>query len=223
MLTYKIHIIRHGLTQANLEGRYIGSTDLPLCAQGRQALEQLAQTCDYPGVQRVYTSPLLRARESAEILFPEHIPIPLDDLREFEFGAFEGKTMHELENDPAFAAWISGPPSTCAPGGESGEALQTRASNAIAHIFSHMMQQRITSVAVVTHAGIITTLLASMGLPEREAVRWNVQPGNGYTLLLSTQMWMRDHKFEVYEQIPYKREEEDEREPLSWEAQPDDL
>lgn len=49
-------------------------------------------------------------------------------------------------------------------------------------------------------------LLAAMGLPQREAVRWNVQPGRGYTILLTPQMWMRDHKFEVYAQIPYEEE-----------------
>ena len=48
-------------------------------------------------------------------------------------------------------------------------------------------------------------LLAAMGLPQRSLLRWNTQPGAGYTLLLTPQMWMRDHKFEVYGQIPLRR------------------
>ena len=69
MLTYKIHILRHGFTQANLEGRYIGSTDLPLCEEGRAQLLALRERCEYPWVDRVYTSPLARAKETAELLY----------------------------------------------------------------------------------------------------------------------------------------------------------
>ena len=59
------------------------------------------------------------------------------------------------------------------------------------------------AAAAGTLGALIMNLLAAMGLPEREAVRWNAGPGEGYTLLLSAQMWMRDQKFEVSEQIPY--------------------
>lgn len=210
MLTYKIHLIRHGLTQANLDGCYIGSrTDLPLCPQGRQQLEELRESWEYPFVDRVYTSPLLRAKETAEILFPDRLLETVDNLRELDFGEFEGRSAAELEKDPAFQKWISSPASACPPKGESGEQLQKRAVQAVAYIFGQMMEKKIPSVAVVTHGGLITQLLAAMGLPQREAIRWNTAPGHGYTLLLSAQMWMRDHKFEVYEQIPYPPSQED--------------
>ncbi len=204
MLTYKIHFIRHGLTQANLEGRYIGSrTDLPLCPQGKAMLEQLCEDFRYPLVERVYTSPLLRARQSAEILFPDCAIKAVENLRELDFGDFEGRTAQELEQAPDFQQWITAPPSTPTPGGESSIQLQTRAIEALAYILGQMMEQQLFSVAIVTHGGLIMHLLAAMGLPQREAVRWNTEPGRGYTALLSAQMWMRDHKFEVYEQIPY--------------------
>ena len=199
MLTYKIHLLRHGLTQANLDGRYIGRTDLPLCPEGRARLEKLRDACEYPWVERVYTSPLLRARQTAELLYPGRPLEPLDKLRELDFGAFENRTITDLEQDPAFRAWIA----------ESAAALLGRAVEAVAYIFARMMEERVTSVAVVTHGALIMNLLAAMGLPEREAVRWNAGPGEGYTLLLSAQMWMRDRKFEVYEQIPYPPEQGD--------------
>lgn len=204
MLTYKIHLIRHGLTQANWEGRYIGTTDLPLCEQGRQKLEQLAESCDYPAVDIVYTSPLKRAVESAEILFPNRMIEQVQNLRELNFGDFEGKTAYELENDPAFRLWISSPKG-CPPNGETIDYLKKRSIEAIAYIFGQMMEKKMTSAAVVTHGGLIMNLLAEMGLPQREAMRWTVQDGHGFTVLLSTQMWVRDKKFEVYEQIPYQK------------------
>lgn len=209
MLTYKIHLLRHGLTQANLDGRYIGCTDLPLCAQGRAQLERLKSTCEYPWAERVYTSPLLRARQTAELLYPGRPFEPLDKLRELDFGDFEGRTIADLEKDPAFKAWIAAPAGAAPPHGESAAALVGRSVEAVAYIFAQMMERRMTSVAVVTHGALIMNLLAAMGLPEREAVRWNAGPGEGYTLLLSAQMWMRDQKFEVYEQLPYPPEQGD--------------
>lgn len=209
MLTYKIHLIRHGLTQGNLEGRYIGRTDSPLCEQGRAQLERLCETCEYPAVDRVYTSPMLRAKQSAELLFPDRYIEVVDDLREFDFGDFEGKTMQELESDEQFKQWIASPATASTPNGESGLSLQSRAQDALAYIFGQMMSKRMSSVAVVTHAGLIMNLLANMGLPQREMVRWGVENGRGYTILLTTQMWMRDHKFEVYAQIPYEAERQE--------------
>ena len=110
MLTYKIHILRHGLTQANLEGRYIGRSDPPLCEQGRAQLRELAAGCEYPSVQRVYTSPLLRARQTAEMIYPGQEQETVDKLRELDFGDFEGRTAAELEHYQAFRAWIAAPP-----------------------------------------------------------------------------------------------------------------
>lgn len=57
MKTYKLHLIRHGITQANLDGAYIGRTDLPLTDAGIAELEALRQTLDYPQVKLFYTSP----------------------------------------------------------------------------------------------------------------------------------------------------------------------
>ena len=57
MRNFRIHLIRHGMTQGNLEGRYIGRTDLPLCQQGEEQLRQLAEQYEYPTVQKLYSSP----------------------------------------------------------------------------------------------------------------------------------------------------------------------
>ena len=71
MKYYKLHLIRHGLTEGNLKGLYIGSgSDLPLCAEGRAQLKTLKKDFGYPQVPLVFTSPMLRATQTAEILFP---------------------------------------------------------------------------------------------------------------------------------------------------------
>ena len=146
---------RQGLTRANLEGRYIGRTDLPLCPEGRAQLEKLRDTCEYPWAERVYASPLLRARQTAELLYPGRPLEPLDKLRELDFGAFENRTITDLEQDPAFRAWIAAPAGAAPPQGESAAALLGRAVEAVAYIFARMMEERVTSVAVVTHGALI--------------------------------------------------------------------
>ena len=97
MKYYKLHLIRHGLTQGNLDGRYIGSgTDLPLCAEGRAQLEELKAKCQYPDVPLVFCSPMLRAQQTAEVLFPNAKLTILQDLREMNFGKFENRPITEL-------------------------------------------------------------------------------------------------------------------------------
>lgn len=205
MLTYKIHLIRHGLTQANFEQRYIGVTDQPLCDEGIARLSQLRDTREYPFTQLVYSSPLLRAVQTAELLYPDAQVETLDTLRELDFGAFENRTAADLDTDPEFRAWIASPDRPT-PGGESGAQAAERAVRGLTSIFSQMMEEKITSAAVITHGGIMSSLLCMLGLPQREAIFWQCAPGEGYTLLLTPQMWMRDQKFEVYAKIPYSPE-----------------
>lgn len=127
-----------------------------------------------------------------ELLYPGRPLEPLDKLRELDFGAFENRTITDLEQDPAFRAWIAAPAGAAPPQGESAAALLGRAVEAVAYIFARMMEERVTSVAVVTHGALIMNLLAAMGLPEPGGGALERGPGEGYTLLLSAQMWMRD-------------------------------
>lgn len=61
MKTFKLHLIRHGITAGNLQGLYIGSgADLPLCDEGRAQLADLKERFAYPQVDTVFSSPLLR-------------------------------------------------------------------------------------------------------------------------------------------------------------------
>ena len=91
MKNYRLSIFRHGLTKANLEGLYAGAgTDLPLCEEGIDQLKDLREEYRYPSVEAVFTSPLLRCTQTAEILFPGVKQYEVQDLREVHFGAVAG-------------------------------------------------------------------------------------------------------------------------------------
>ena len=202
MITYKIHFIRHGLTQANKDGRYIGRTDTPLCTEGMDELRSLKETYAYPKVQKVYTSPLLRCRQTAEILYLDHWTQVVEGFMEYDFGEFEGKTLADLKDDENFKKWLTSGLKTTLPGGENGEDFLRRIVLGLSGVFEDMMKNKLTSVAVVTHGGVISSLLAGAGVPKREAMDYAVDNGRGFTIVMTPQMWMRDRCFEVFDVVP---------------------
>lgn len=203
MKYYKLHLIRHGLTQGNLEGRYIGSgTDLPLCAEGRAQLAELKARFAYPEVPLVFTSPLLRARQSAELLFPGAKLLELEDLREMAFGKFENRRVEELVKDPSFAAWIDPQSHAVPPGAEDRVDFYTRTGAMLMKLFEYMLRTHTQEAACVTHGGVIMSMLAQHALPQRRPEDWMTDPGAGYSVRLDAEMWMRDHLAEAYDVVP---------------------
>ncbi len=194
MKTYLIHLIRHGRESAEGVVRYIGRTDLPLTAKGRQELTDMVAEEPFPSVQAVYTSPLLRCRQTVEILYPEHTPVVEQGLTECDFGEFEDKTPQELKDDPRYTEWLSG---GTPPGGETGERFFKRSVVAFAKIVEQAMKEGTTDVAVCCHGGSIMAILAQCGIPERTPSDWFCPPGHGYTLRVTPGIWMRGYKAEV--------------------------
>ena len=93
----KIWMIRHGMTAGNREQRYVGTTDEPLCEEGRQQILAKGQmiALDYD-IQNIYVSPMRRCRETAAILYPWSGQTVIDDFRECSFGTFEYRNYQEL-------------------------------------------------------------------------------------------------------------------------------
>jgi alpha-ribazole phosphatase len=208
MITYKLHFIRHGQTSANRSGQYIGRTDAPLCDEGIEELLQLRKDYVYPKVEAVYTSPLARCIHTADILYPQHEAVIVDDLTEMDFGYFEGKTAEELQYDPSFLSWLEDSRHHSPPGGEDGEEFLLRITGALQQIFRDMMAQEITNAAVITHGGVIMTLLSSYGFPRERVEHWAVDHGQGFSIMLTPQMWSRDGMFEVIAALPLESEED---------------
>ena len=196
MRTYKIHLIRHGLTDGNLKGQYIGRTDLPLIPEGIKELQMLKESIEYPNVPLLYSSPMLRCRQTAKILFPDNEITVIDNLKEYDFGDFEGKTASELEIDPAYLEWTSGKAS-CTPNGEDNAEFAKRIALGINEIIRDMMEKGVYRSAVIMHGGAIITFLASCGLPRRHLAEWATGNGRGYTILVDPTIYGRTGAVEV--------------------------
>lgn len=206
MISYKIYFIRHGLTEGNSEGKYIGSTDIALSPDGERELKEFKENFEYPEVQKVYSSPMKRCLDTAQILYPDKMLSVVNNLREYDFGSFEGKTISELKDAPDFKRWIESGMKLVPKGAEDMAEFQKRCEEGFNEIVEDMMKNKITKVAVIVHGGVIMNLLASHGYPKREPFYWMTQNGHGYTALLNTQLWQRDKVFEVFDPIPYKDE-----------------
>ncbi len=158
----EVILARHSITQGNLEKRFVGRMDVPICAQG-EALARINAPL-MPKVEHLYISPMLRCRQTAALLWPGLDWTVIDELRETDFGIFEGKNHAELADDPRYQRWLAGelvvgePAEDCAKRGV--RALEQLVADASAHGFE--------KVGVVTHGGLMMGMLTMCGQPPRE-------------------------------------------------------
>jgi alpha-ribazole phosphatase len=199
MKTFKIHLIRHGLTEGNLKQQYIGKTDLPLAGVGVTELARMKDEVDYPRVDRVYSSPMLRCRQTANILYPSKDVQLVDNLREIDFGEFEGKTASELETLPSYADWAAGR-INAAPGGEDNTEFAKRLCVGLNQIVRDMMANGAEHAAVIMHGGAIMMLLSACAVPRKSMVEWTCASGSGYSILVTPSLY---HSGGVVEVIDY--------------------
>lgn len=209
MRGYRISLIRHGLTEANDKGIYIGRTDYPLSAKGESELCSKMELYEYPKVQRVYSSPLRRCTDTAEILFPEAELSVVEDLIELNFGEFEGKSVDDLISRDDYKEWLKGGLENRPPNGESMEELCIRTYKALNEIVMDMMNEGITHSAVVTHAGVISNMLSCFGLPKVNPKEISCPSGEGFEIIVTAKMWQQSQAFEILGVVPYDRLEEE--------------
>ncbi|MFA5658917.1 MAG: histidine phosphatase family protein [Oscillospiraceae bacterium] len=210
MKGYRLKIIRHGKTDANSTGMYVGITDIPLNEQGKHELYEKKEQHDYESVQKVYSSPLTRCLDTAEILFPDTLIFKVNEMREMNFGSFEGKTADQLILLPEFKEWLKGGADNAPPYGEALTSVMERTFEGFDFIIQDMMSEGLTSCALVTHSGIIMNSLACFGLPKAKPMEFSCDFGEGFELLFSASMWQRSSAFEIIGKYPYTNIEPEE-------------
>lgn len=218
MKTYKIYLIRNGLTQGATEGRYIGHTDESLSETGKKQISQLKKDYIFPDVDAVISSPLKRCTETAKLIFPGKEPVIIDAIKECNFGEFEGLTADELEDNETFKAWIKGGLDNAPPYGESNREFSMRIFNGFVKIIDGILKAGIKETAIVTHGGVIMSWLSVFGLPEAPMTDWRTPSGCGYMLRLDASIWSKINKLEVVDEIPFVDSTDDnaEQEDFFW-------
>lgn len=207
MKTYKIYLIRHAITAGNLKGQYIGTTDLPIIPEAVSMLKAMKEKYVYPEVTEYFTSPLLRCRQTLAALYPDAKPIIVPELKEYDFGDFEQKTPNDLKNDEIYNKWINGTEGEdpAPPNGESNSQFINRICQCFNTIVEHMMRDSVTEAVICTHGGVISSILATYGLPQRSIAEWECLYGKGYCITIQPSIWMRGGMFEVSGYFPFEK------------------
>ena len=203
MKTYTIHLIRHGMTQGNKVGRYVGSTDASLFADGIDEIEKLKQKYEYRSPKLFFSSPMKRCIETLDLIYGGEKEIDVhtvDGLRECNLGDFEGKTAEELIDNPAYTDWVAH--GAAPPNGESNKDFSVRVCTAFVQTVKEILKQGVTESVICAHGGVIMTILAVYGLPERKMTDYMANNGRGFTIRVTPSVWMRSGMVEVVSDFP---------------------
>lgn len=200
MKSLTIHLIRHGATAANTQGQYVGITDLPLTMESADRLEALQRDNIYPKVEQVYAGPLKRCSQTGILIYPDNAIIPVPNLTEYNFGDFEGKTGAELEDDENYKAWIGGKLES-PPNGETTKEFTIRICMGLRQVVEDMLSHNMTTAAIITHGGVIMSLLDACGLPRRQKFGWMCDCGRGFTIKVTPSLYHSSGVVEVIDVI----------------------
>ncbi len=184
----KIHLIRHGTTEANTAKLYYGSTDIPLSNEGVNIIADLTAARVYPIADgaELYTTGLLRTEQTFFLIYGcrEHYAVP--ELREYHFGEFEMKTHDQLVEKEEYQAWINDTKGmTPCPKGESPNDFRARISGSFSKILEKHQgeENRDKNSIIVCHGGVIS-LIMGLCFPhsEKNIFQWQPEPGRGYSI-----------------------------------------
>jgi len=157
----KLFLIRHGQTNWNMEGRYQGNCDIELNSTGIKQAELASKYLSRVKFSKIYSSPLKRTMETANIVNrrTEVAIETYEDLKEVNFGKWEGLKFNEINKDyhEEYQQWLIDPYNNRPTGGESFKELTLRTTSVINIIVAENTDE--SSVAVVTHGGVILSLL----------------------------------------------------------------
>lgn len=158
----QLHLIRHGETGWNAEGRVQGHADNPLNEVGREQARALRERLAHLRPARIYASSSRRTRETAELAFG-HLDLDLivsDQLREIGLGDWEGQLYQDLEHrhPEAVRLFRQEPHNFRYPGAETFAELQARGLAALADIVAR--EEPGSDILVVSHGAMIRALLS---------------------------------------------------------------
>ena len=169
-----LFLVRHGRTGWNKEQIFRGTKDVPLDAVGREEALMVGERLNGEGLRAVYSSPLSRAKETAEAIARFHslevqVMAGLNDLN---FGEWEGLSLLAVKKQypDLYHQWLQTPHQVVFPGGEGLDAVRSRAMKVVEEIIERHPQE---TVALVSHRVVLKVLIcALLGLDNSHF--WNI-------------------------------------------------
>ena len=158
----KVLILRHGKTEANFEKRYIGSkTDISLSPEGIKAVEAKAAFIREMAGKDIFlvSSPMKRAVQTADILFPDEELHTVNGLKEIDFGDFEGKNYEELKDNTDYQRWIDSNGTMPFPNGEDRTRFIERS---VAEFYKILSLSGEKTPVIICHGGNVMGIMSTL-------------------------------------------------------------
>ncbi|WP_237389649.1 histidine phosphatase family protein [Bacillus sp. USDA818B3_A] len=190
-----IALFRHGLTEENKRKAYMGWSDSPLCPE----TQNLATTRTY---ECYFSSDLQRCVRTANLMFGNAEIFHLKELREMNFGKWEGKTYEELKDEELYRQWVDDPITIHPPDGESYPQFSKRVQNSWNQITQMLLSKNIRRCALITHGGVIRLLLEKFAPEEKPFWSWNVPHGTGFELIFEKVALRRRERCTLLQEVP---------------------
>lgn len=155
----EIILIRHGLTEWNLKKKYCGAQDIGLHAEGKIQARRIHRRLKGIKLSKVYSSSAKRAMQTAKIVFRKCRIEKTPELKEMDFGCFEGMTHVQImkKYPRIYRKWLHNPFCVTVPGGESLTMFRKRVVSVFKRIASKHNNE---TIAVVSHGGAISIFIA---------------------------------------------------------------
>ncbi|MDO4554584.1 MAG: histidine phosphatase family protein [Lachnospiraceae bacterium] len=183
------------MTDRNSKGLSCGRTDALISEEGRAALKDLRDQYEYPTVEKVYSSPAIRCRETASVFFPEQEPEILEGFWEYDFGEYEDTHVTELAKLPMHDKWQNQELDCAFPGGETLLEARFRVQAAMTRLVKDCIDQELSVVAVVAHGEILNLLMSACLITEEPPEAFLLCPnGMGYGAVLDKEGWFEEQK-----------------------------
>ncbi|BAY82750.1 phosphoglycerate/bisphosphoglycerate mutase [Calothrix parasitica NIES-267] len=182
----RLLLVRHGETEWNQQSKYQGQVDVSLNANGKLQSQKVADFLKHVSIDKVYSSSMLRAKETAEIILQQHQGTSkLDNLelndgfKEIIHGVWEGKSKTEIEREfpGELQRWYETPEKFKMPSGESLQQVWQRTVEVYESILKAALDNQLKTVLIVAHGGTNQILLCHiLGLSAKHF--WNFRQSN---------------------------------------------
>ena len=196
----KVYLLRHGETEYNVLKKYQGSRDIPLSDKGRG---ELVRADISP--HTVYVTPLRRTVQTAEILFPDARLIPVPDLREMDFGVFEGRSYLDMADDPDYRTWVDSGCEDKSPGGERRKEFCRRVCEAFSPLVDRALSEGENTLVILAHGGTQMAVMERYALPHKNYFEWCAPNAGGF--VLDASRWQPDRTLALLETVRYTKGE----------------
>ena len=196
----EVIFIRHLPTPGNEKKQYIGRTDEVLSSGAVTSFHKKREMYlksqkegkyppFYPPAEMIVASPMKRCVQTAELIYPGQKIVTEPELKECDFGRFEGKTYEELKDDPAYIAWLESGGVLAFPEGEDQEAFRSRCVEGVCRWLKKGAAEKKRSIAFVVHGGTIMAALHRLAEGEHSFYDWQTGNGRGFLALAAEDEW----------------------------------